>query len=620
MILNFTNVKVKNFMSFEQAAIDLSSNQGFISITGENNNKEDLAISNGAGKSAIWEALVWGLTGSTIRGNKRVVRTNSDGECAVTAEFEVDGNQYAVTRIGGVKSNLLFFVNGEDKSGKGIRDTTKILNEYLPGITANLLGSVIIMGQGLPTRFSNNTPSGRKEVLEKLVNADYMIEDLKQRVSARHTALKKELDEKSNIISTLNGKITILQQSLADIDAELANLPSREVLEGYVDAASGFINKRKEELASYTTDYSESIREKEAQLSEIKLLETQDVQSITIEFSSKLNDLDTNKKVIEYKLSQKRKELKDAESVIDVCPYCKQKIPDAHKIDTTELNSEIFSLSAELEDAIAELAQTNQEKQLAMSALNEKYAKDKITIETELEELKEQSIVAQNEIDVLQADIFNYSVKLSEYNAQLSRYDELVTELTSKKISTQNSIDSITAEMVYNIDICDNLKDRISINSKFTTVLSRDFRGIILSNIIEYINSRIKSYAKDLFDNDDVSFCLSGNDINISLHNKEYESLSGGEKQKIDLIVQFSLRDMLCQYMNFSCNIIVLDEITDNLDYLGCQKILKLISTKMDDVKNIYIISHRQDLDIPFDHVLKVVKTDNGVSKLNSIM
>ena len=47
MILNFTNVKVKNFMSFEQASVDLSSNQGFISITGENNNKEDLAISNG---------------------------------------------------------------------------------------------------------------------------------------------------------------------------------------------------------------------------------------------------------------------------------------------------------------------------------------------------------------------------------------------------------------------------------------------------------------------------------------------------------------------------------------------------------------------------------------------
>ena len=80
----------------------------------------------------------------------------------------------------------------------------------------------------------------------------------------------------------------------------------------------------------------------------------------------------------------------------------------------------------------------NQEKQSAMSALTEKYAKDKITIETELRELKEQSMIAQNEIDALQADIFNYSVKLSEYNAQLSRYDELVTELTTKKINIQN--------------------------------------------------------------------------------------------------------------------------------------------------------------------------------------
>ena len=58
MILNFTNIKVKNFMSFEQASVDLSSNQGFISITGENNNKEDIEKSPETGLTSITTALL----------------------------------------------------------------------------------------------------------------------------------------------------------------------------------------------------------------------------------------------------------------------------------------------------------------------------------------------------------------------------------------------------------------------------------------------------------------------------------------------------------------------------------------------------------------------------------
>ena len=79
--------------------------------------------------------------------------------------------------------------NGEDVSGKGIRDSEKLLSEYLPDLTSSFLGSVIILGQGLPQRFSNNTPSGRKDVLEKLSKSDFMIEDLKQKVSDRKTQI-----------------------------------------------------------------------------------------------------------------------------------------------------------------------------------------------------------------------------------------------------------------------------------------------------------------------------------------------------------------------------------------------------------------------------------------------
>ena len=84
-------------------------------------------------------------------------------------------------------------IDGKDCSGKGIRDSEKLLAQYLPDITASLLGSVIILGQGLPQKFTNNSPSGRKEVLEKLSKSDFMIEDLKSRVTSRRLELQKTI-------------------------------------------------------------------------------------------------------------------------------------------------------------------------------------------------------------------------------------------------------------------------------------------------------------------------------------------------------------------------------------------------------------------------------------------
>ena len=73
---------------------------------------------------------------------------------------------------------------------------------------------------------------------------------------------------------------------------------------------------------------------------------------------------------------------------------------------------------------------------------------------------------------------------------------------------------------------------------------------------------------------------------------------------------------MLCKYLNFSSNILILDEITDNLDVVGCQNMFNLISSKLRDVENVYIISHHQDLQFPVDYQLDIVKGEDGISRL----
>jgi len=148
-------------------------------------------------------------------------------------------------------------------------------------------------------------------------------------------------------------------------------------------------------------------------------------------------------------------------------------------------------------------------------------------------------------------------------------------------------------------------------------MLKRDFRGYLLSNVITYIDARAKTYAEDVFNTQDISFKLEGNNILITFQSKDYENLSGGEKQKVDLIVQFSIRDMLSEYMNFSSSILVLDEIFDNLDSTGCEKVINMISKRFSDINSIYIISHHaEELNIPVDSYLTVIKNSDGISSI----
>ena len=149
------------------------------------------------------------------------------------------------------------------------------------------------------------------------------------------------------------------------------------------------------------------------------------------------------------------------------------------------------------------------------------------------------------------------------------------------------------------------------------TALKRDFRGYLLTGIIDYINMKAKQYSLEVFGTDRISFELNGNNISIAYDGKEYENLSGGERQRVDIIIQFALRSMLCTTLGFTSNIICLDELFDNLDSIGCEKVLNLVS-KLEDNETIDIITHHASIDIPDDNEIIVVKDVDKISKLAS--
>ena len=159
------------------------------------------------------------------------------------------------------------------------------------------------------------------------------------------------------------------------------------------------------------------------------------------------------------------------------------------------------------------------------------------------------------------------------------------------------------------------LSEHNEVISKMNTIVKRDFRGFLLKNIIDYINTKAKEYSSQIFGCDEINFELDGNDINIAFCGKDYENLSGGEKQRVDLIVQFAIRSFMCQFLNFSSNILVLDEIFDALDSESCDRVINFITNELKDIESVFIISHHDsELSIPYDSQLVVEKNDLGVS------
>lgn len=610
----FKKIKIENFMSYEFAEMYLNK-PGYIFVRGENRNPEDSASSNGCGKSTIFNAISWVLTGKTTSGVSDVSNIYTTGVTSVELDFECNSSEYKIIRTKN-PSNLKIYIDDVNKSGKGVRDSEKLLKEYLPDVTDYLLNSVIILGQGLPQRFTNNTPSGRKEVLELLSKSDFMIDDIKQRLITRKEILSNNLREKEDNLLKNKNTYELLVSRMNDIDVKLKNLPSEEELNIRIFNIKNDLNKLisdKESVNSGLDKFKNELNDVNDDLLNLQNMQNDDINSIEVE---DITDIERLKNETEWELNNKLKEVTRLKSIKDVCPTCGQKLPNVEKIDTTNLEEEIEQLKEDYDSYKIMISKAVSERNELLSIINKKYSTLKSDLLTRKNYLDNNIYNITNTINQYSNNITLKSNELSSTETELKMLSEQRNSFELEYDNIKNDLMAIEEEnIVINTEI-DSLKNHLDINSKMSTIVKRDFRGYLLTNVIDFISSRCAYYSKQVFNTENLLFMLDGNNISISYDGKEYEVLSGGEKQKIDVILQLSIRDMLCSYLNFSSNILVLDEITDSLDVIGAQKIFNLISNNLTDVETIYIISHHTDFEIPCDDEIYIVKGDDKISRI----
>jgi DNA repair exonuclease SbcCD ATPase subunit len=537
----------------------------------------------------------------------------------VTVEFLADKDNYVITRHISPKSDLKIIKNDVDISGKGIRESEKKLSEVLPDLTKDLIASTIIIGQGMPNKFSSFSPSGRKDLLEKLTKSDFMVEDIRQRVTNRLTELQRQVrDCEDNLLihktqnksveNTLKVKETELEKAVKpDFSTQLCEtLNLLAGLKQLLDEKTLLLTEQEKLYGETNTELytvleasnSETSGEKEAYDAAFKVYITEKAQK-------------------EAEITGVKKTIAELKAIKDVCPTCGQKLPGAVKPDTSAQEVTLELLNADLAEINKKIDTANTKHAEYQAEIKAKYAETIDKLKTKLNQITARKAELNQEISQFTAQ---QSIQLEKYNKLIydqENWDKYYERLKREIENLQSELSKNTSLIMLLEGNKQEIVDHLAVVKKMETLIKRDFRGYLLENIIKYIDKIAKDFCEIVFNTRDLEIYLDGNALDISYCGKMFDNLSGGEKQRVDLILQFAIRNMLNAYLNTSSNILVLDEITDFLDKQSCKAIMTLIEKELTTIESVFVVSHHAaELELPIDSEIKIIKNEDGISEI----
>ena len=580
--------------------LDLNQ-QGLVRVIGENGS-ESHAESNGAGKSAISsESILWVLTGDTNKDAKTIINSNIKDKNAVARvklELSIDKNEYVITRDSG--NHLTIIKNGTDISGNTYTKSKEILAKELGYVNKEILTSIIILGQGMNDRFSKLKASERKSRLEYFVGVDALLANIQtvldgaeKEINSKITEVNLKRTEQNTIISSskeLINKYSNLQKiDETDYKAKVKeyNAKAKEYNELKKE-----IDKLKSNIQEKTTNksqFSDSIAKLSKKVTELNKV-LSDFENKKSRLNDKLKDLQAKKEITEK----------------SECPTCHQHLQNDElekhiKEEIEEVNAEINQLNlSNTPDTSKELNSLN-----AAIAENESKATD-----------------IQKEINELSTDVSTKTVKSSDLYKEITELDVYLKECEKQRTEAQG-VEQIIKDSQDKINSANRVLEGLTIESKkyntdkdiqkyFKNSASRKFRNFLLEGVFNYVNSKLETYSKKLFDDRIIKLESNGSNIDIRVGELYFEDISGGEQQKTNLAIQFALRDLARTQRGLNINYMVLDEVLDGLDSKSIECVLSFIDEISTDVSSMFVISHKNDFNITFDSSLMVKKgTDN---------
>lgn len=568
-MLTFTTMNVVGFCSIENLHIPLNPSCTIL-----------IKAPNGKGKSTILSALVWAIYGKNLKGVSEVttwekVRPKDYPGVMVEVFFQKGEHIYKIIRCQKCnivledgakgKDRLILMKDNEVVNVKGKNKLQDAINAEL-GLSYTLFMNSIMFGQGIK-RLIQESNSDKKKIFEEVFDLEFL-----------NIAKGIAMQDKNNLLAQANE----VEHQSALLKKELE--ANKEAYFDLRDREKGFkekIKSERRELRKDREDLTKQLIKKQQQLKD------EVEKSLKVKIKKHTDYVDVLKSKIKYN------RIVSGVSLPDFVKKLKIQLDKGHYKRAKESVDIIYKaiinsdkLQEEYEDALGRLDElrTTNEKYKRLQKECDDIASDIADIDEELEKLKQEKLKVMSP---------KYKEKLKEIRKTLRKVDE---DYHNKELELEN----------YNWLINDPLGNNGIKAYLFDSSL--DMLNRTLDKYSQVLGFRIE-FNIDLGTARKEFFTLIERDGQII----DYDELSGGEKQLVNVAMAFAMNESLT--MSKGINLAFLDEVFESLSSDNVEVVTSLIRHTFAD-KTLFLITHLDSLPLSNTKILQVEKV-NGLSSYN---
>ena len=588
-MIKIKELTVKNFMSVGNQTQGVNfAQENLTLVLGENLDQggDDSGSRNGTGKTTIVNALSFALYGNALTNIKKdnLINKINNKNMLVTLSFEKDGIDYRVER--GRKPTLMkFYVNDEEQGAEetddaqgDMRETQKDLDDLL-GMSHDMFKHIVALNT-YTEPFLSMKAGEQRVIIEQLLGI---------------TLLSEKAESLKELVRQTKDAIT---QESADIEAAKK---SNDKIQLSVDSLITRQNAWNNQHEADVEKMARAIIELENVDIEAELSAHTQLKTFT-EQNAKLKSLNKERATLDSATAQAERSVKKYASELEklankTCHACEQELHDhKHEEMTAEATKHLKEAQQYSDKVSADLAKIMKE----INAIGELPACPATYYETVEEALKH-----QNNLQTLETQL---DIKAGESDPYQEQIDELKnTAMQEISWDTVNQLNS--------------LKDHQEFLLRLLTSKDSFIRKKIIDQNLAYLNNRLTYYLDRMGLPHTVTFL---NDLSVEImqlgQDLDFDNLSRGERNRLILSLSWAFRDVW-ESLYQSINLLFIDELIDNgLDASGVESALAVLKKiARERKKNVFLISHKDELIGRVNNVLKVIKENGFTSYANDL-
>jgi DNA repair exonuclease SbcCD ATPase subunit len=531
---------------------------------------------NGAGKSTMLDALSFGLFGKPHRkvSKNQLVNSINNKGTLVEVEFSVNSQEYKIVR--GIKPNKFEIWQGGNMINQNshAKEYQQVLEKNILKLTHKSFHQIVVLGSSSFVPFMQLSGGARRDVIEDLLDIN-VFSKMNSLLKEKMSILKDEIQTSNHNLEMCKTKINAQKKYLRDLNA--VNTAYRKEKEEKIEE----INAEIVELQERNTELSTIVEERQPPL----LKQIDDLSVKAKELTEYMSSFKTQIKALV-------KESKFFEEN-EVCPSCDQDI-------SQEIRDEKVAKAKRKANALNDTMALAKEKDEDYKSLQESYDAMSEAIRNWQNELNNNN----QTISRLQKNITSIHTDLSKAQGETGDLEKANTELETLreselsltenkyKLNEQYAYNQVNAELLRDTGIKTKIiKQYIPVINQLTNQYLQILDFFVHFDLDESFQETIRSRHRDAF---------------------TYDSFSEGEKQRIDLSLLFTWRQIAKMKNSVATNLLILDETFDSsLDDDGVDNLMKIINSLGEDT-HVFVISHKGELeDAAFDRRIEFVKEKN---------